>query len=98
MTTVLLEAGVMNDESRRLKNKAVQYYSDVYVEYTVTHDGKETIKRIRILNPEIAAATTHTELDDALVIALGRCPMPPIKSLEIRGMLADVRRCANSQA
>ncbi|MNS39924.1 hypothetical protein D3C72_722240 [compost metagenome] len=99
MTTVLLKAGaVMNDEMQRLKNVAVQYFSDMHVEYVVTCDGRETIERARILNPELEVATTDQELDDALVMALARCPMPTLKSLQIRRVLADVRRCANNQA
>lgn len=99
MTTVLLKAGgVMNDEVRRLKNKAAQRFSDMHVEHVVTRDGRQTTVRTRILNPEIGVAVTGEELVNALVMALERCPMPTMQSLEIRRMLADVRRCANIQA
>lgn len=87
----------MNDEVRRLKNKAAQYFADMHVEYIVTRDGRQAIMHTRILNPEIAAATTVGELIGALVTALERCPMPTMQSLEIRRMLTDVRRCVGTQ-
>jgi hypothetical protein len=87
----------MNDEVRRLKNKAAQRFSDMHVEYVVTHDGRQTTVRTRILNPEIGVAVTGEELVNALVMALERCPMPTMQSLEIRRMLADVRRCVGTQ-
>lgn len=99
MTTVLLKAGgVMSEELQRIKNKAAQYLSDMYVEYVTVHDGRETTVRTRIINPEFTTATTNEEFDNALVTALRRCPMPTLKSLQIREMLADFRRCVNDQA
>jgi hypothetical protein len=87
----------MNDEVRRLKHKAAQYFADMYVEYVVMRDGQQTTMHTRILNPEIGAATTGGELINALVTALERCPMTTMQSLEIRRMLADVRRCVATQ-
>jgi hypothetical protein len=99
--TVLLKAGgvdVMNEEMLRLKNKAVRYLLVMQVECATISDGRETVQHVRIENPEIALATTGEELVSALVMALGRCPMPTNGSLQIRRMLADVRWCASNQA
>lgn len=99
MTTVLLKAGgVMKDELQQLKNTAVQYFADMYVEYVTVRDGRETTVRTRIYNPELKTAATDEEFDNALVMALERCPMPTLKSLQIRRILADFRRCVKDQA
>lgn len=87
----------MNEEILRLKNKAVRYLLIMHVECVTISDGQETVEHIRIENPEIALATTGEELVSALVMALGRCPMPTINSLQIRKLLADVRRCVSTQ-
>lgn len=99
MTTVLLKAGgVMKDELQQLKNTAVQYFADMHVEYITVRDGRETTVSTRIFNPELRTATTNEEFDNALVMALERCPMPTLKSLQIRRILADFRRCVKDQA
>lgn len=88
----------MNEEMLRLKNKAVQYLLIMHVECVTINDGRETIEHVLVENPEIAVATTKEELVSALVMALGRCPMPTLNSLQIRDILADVRRCVDIQA